>query len=90
MPERVCYNGILTAVEEGPDGLSLVMVPGNTPKERWGDPMEQFVFHAGEGTNLCVPPEELKPGMSLVIGYNGVSTRSLPPQGHALFVLRGN
>ena len=36
MPERVCYSGILAEIEEGPDSLSLVMVPGGTPEGEWG------------------------------------------------------
>lgn len=88
--ERVCYTGILAEIEESPDSLSLVMVPGNTPKEQWGDPMGQHIFHTGEGTRFAFPPEELHQGMCLTIGYNGIATRSLPPQSHALFVIRTN
>ena len=34
--ERICYSGILAEMEEGPDSLSLVMVPGDTPEEQIG------------------------------------------------------
>ena len=88
--ERVCYKGILAELEARPDSLSLVMVPENTPEDRWGDPMEQFVFHVGEATRFAFPPEELRRGMTLTIGHNGIATRSLPPQGNALFVLCTN
>ena len=53
--ERICYSGILAEMEEGPDRLSLVMVPRDTPKEQWGDPMKQYVFHVGEETRFSFP-----------------------------------
>ncbi len=87
--EQACYSGILAKIEEGPDRLSLVMVPAGTPEDRWDDPMEQYVFHVGEKTRFSFPPEELRPGMALVIGNNGIATRSLPPQSAALFVMAG-
>ena len=88
MPERVCYSGILAEIEEGPDSLSLVMVHGGTPEGEWGDPAKQYIFHIGEETNFSFPPAELRRGMALTIGHNGIATRSLPPQGHAIFVVR--
>ena len=86
--EQVCYNGILAKMEEEPDRLSLVMVPAGTPEDRWGDPMVQYVFHVGEETMFSFPPEELCQGMALIIGHNGIATRSLPPQSSAIFVTR--
>ncbi len=88
--ECVCYSGILAELKEGPDSLSLVMVPENTPEERWGNPMEQYIFHTGKDTRFCIPRERLLPGVVLTIGHNGIATRSLPPQGNALFVLGTN
>lgn len=87
--EQVCYSGILVKTEEEPDRLSLVTVPAGTPEERRDDPMAQYIFHVGEETRFAFSPEELRPGMALVIGYNGIATRSLPPQSAALFVLKG-
>ena len=85
--KQACYSGILAEMKEGPDRLSLVMVPRDTPKEQWGDPMKQYVFHVGEETRFSFPPEELHPGMALTIGHNGIATRSLPPQSGAIFVI---
>lgn len=87
MPEQVCCSGILAEIDEGPDSLSLVMVPAGTPEEAWGDPMKQQVFHVGEETRFSFPPEQLHRGMALTVGYNGITTRSLPPQSAALFVV---
>ena len=36
--EQACYSGILAKIEEGPDRLSLVMVPAGTPEDRWNHP----------------------------------------------------
>lgn len=88
-PMEYVYKGILAELEEGPDGLSLVMVPLGTPAAEWGDYLRQFIFHTGKETRFCVPPEQLRPGMELQIRHNGISTRSLPPQGYALKVGRG-
>lgn len=85
--EQACYSGILVKTEGEPDRLSLVMVPAGTPEDRWEDPMVQHIFHAGEETRFSFPPEELHPGMNLVIGNNGIATRSLPPQSAAIFVI---
>lgn len=86
--EGMAYNGILVELEEGANGLSLVMVPLDTPEADRGDYLRQYVFHTGEETDLRVPREELRPGAELAIRHNGIATRSLPPQGFALEVRR--
>lgn len=88
MKRMECYKGILAKLEEGQEGLSLVMVPLDTPAADWGNYLLQFVFHTGEESRFRVPREELRPGMELAIRHNGIATRSLPPQGFALEVRR--
>lgn len=85
--EAVYYNGILTGIEEGEDGeTDLVMVPEGTSEDQWEDPMIQFVFHVGEGTQFYCASDALAPGSLLNIYHRGVMTMSIPPQGAALEV----
>ena len=71
----VLYNGELVEIME--DGSLVLNHIGSMP----GD--EQHVFHIDDATQVYMNLDDLVPGAKLNIFYNGIATRSLPPQSTA-------
>lgn len=82
----VLYTGEVVAVEANPEkeGSGFFLLK---PLEGSEETMEwQFNYAAETLFQLEGGLEAVKPGVKLTVGYNGISTRSLPPQSFAMEV----
>lgn len=77
----VTYSGIVVAVT--PDAISV----GTSGSILLKNEQEgEIVFHYSKDTQFKTSINQIKPNNHLQITYNGVLTRSLPPQANALII----
>ncbi len=79
--DMVIYNGILKEKMEQEGRISLLL-------ESMENPGQTAVFHISEETQLYFNWEDVQPGDAFSILYNGIMTRSLPPQANAKEISR--
>ena len=79
--DLVLYNGILKEKMEQEGRISLLL-------ESMENPGQTAVFHISEETQLYFNWEDVQPGDAFSILYNGIMTRSLPPQANAKEISR--
>ena len=79
--DMVIYNGILKEKMEQEGRISLLL-------ESMENPGQTAVFHLSEETQLYFNWEDVQPGDAFSILYNGIMTRSLPPQANAKEISR--
>ena len=79
--DMVIYNGILKEKMEQEGRISLLL-------ESMENPGQTAVFHISEETQLFFNWEDVQPGDAFSILYNGIMTRSLPPQANAKEISR--
>ena len=69
-------NGVIKKIDTSNDKQSLLIVDENG---------FEYIFHINNNT-IILTFESLKEGEEVDIIFNGILTRSLPPQGNAIIV----